>query len=298
MKQLIKSATVYNAELPSAAQLLEHFAADVFAAPLALQAISVGFVPRDEDHGPLVESFPGGVAFTVRLDQKLLPSSAVKAELAKRVKLAEADTGRKVGKKKKSELKGLVTDELLAVALVRTTVVTCFHHTKTNFLIVPTTNRKVARSIVSLLVNSVGSVKTTTIHVSEVKEGLTTRLKAWLGGDSEAFSGLFPTSDVVLEQDDRKVSVRMTDLTSAVGGLNEALNRGFTVKSLGLVFQAGTKLRLTNSFQLRCIEIANPPEDDGDGDMFAAEASLEVEEVTDAITFLCEMFGYKDEQDA
>lgn len=293
MKQLIKSATIFNAELPSAEALEEHFAADAFVEPLSTQAMSIGFVPR-EDFGNLVEVFPGGIAFTVRVDQKILPGSIVKSEVNKVAKQREADTGRKVGKKERGEIKLGVTEALLVHALVRTTLVTCYHHTKLNYLIVPLTNKVLAGKIISLLVNSVNSVKTTTINVSDVKGGLTTRLKNWLGGDEDAFAGLYPGNEVQLEQDDRKVTVRMSNLTKAGGALKEALASSFTVKSLGLWFEGGLALKLTDSFQLRGIanEILIP--EDPEDDTFAAQAALEVNELAEAITFLCEMFGYQE----
>lgn len=291
MKQLIKSATIYNAELPSAALLRGHLADEPFSEPLSAQAISAGFAPR-EDFGDLVDQFAGGLAFTVRIDQKLVPGSVLKAETQKLAQKVEADTGHKVGKKERAELKEQALYTLLEHAFVRTTLVTCYHHTATNMLIIPTNNKTVAQRIVTLLVNAVGSVKTTTINVADVKGGLTTRLKKWLEGDLDAFAGMDPTSEVQLEQDDRKVSVRMTDLDSAHAALTEAMASSFTVKALGLRFMAGTEMRLTDSFQLRGISFANAVVEDDDMDVFASEAAIEVSELVEAITFLCEMFGY------
>lgn len=300
MKQLIKSATIFCAELPSADALRGHFLEDVFADVLSLQAAGIGFVPRTdtfvmENGANLVEEFTGGVAFTVRVDQKIIPGSVVKAEVDRRSKLLERERGRKPGKKERAEMKLEVIDGFMPHALVRSTLITCYHHTLMNYLIIPTTNKKLAQQVVSLLVNSVGSVKTTTINVADVKGGLTKRLKDWLDGDVDAFGGLDPVAEVVLEQDDRKVSVRMGDLTSAGDALKEALASRFTVKSLGLSFEGGTALKLTDDFHLRGIWIANPIED-GDDDSFEAQATLELSELIDAITFLCEMFGYQGEE--
>lgn len=296
MKQLIKSATVYNAVLPPEANLREHLSTSQFVEPMSLQAKSIGFVAR-EGADSLVEGFPGGLSFTVRIDQKLIPGSVVNAELAKQVKLLEQTTGRKPGKKERTEIKQDIIAEITPRALVVTTLLTCFHHTDTNMLIIPTTNKKLAGSIVSELVNAVGSVKTTTIHVSNVKRGLTTRLKAWLAGDDDVFSGLLPRGEVALEQDERKVTVKMGELMATQQGLSEALAAGFEVKALGLEFSAGTELKLTDDFQLRTIAFAHPPVE-GDDDLFAAEAALEVQELADVVTFLCEMFGYTEEEAA
>lgn len=291
MKQLIKSAIVYNATLPAPLVLQEHLREEPFADLLELQAASVGFVPRQE-FGSLVETFPGGCAFTVRYDQKILPGSVVNAETAKIVKEITRQ-GRKPGKVERREIKERVRDELLARALTKTTLITCYHHTAKNYLVVPTTNKRLAGVVVSALISAVGSVKTETIHVSNVKHGLTSRLNSWLLGDDEAFSGLHPQGEAQLEQDSRRVTVKMGDIAAAKSGLKEAIADGFSVKSLGLTFATDTSLKLTDDFQLRALSFAHPPAQD-DEDAFTSEAALELQEIEHVVTFLCEMFGYEE----
>lgn len=301
MKQLIKSAIIYSAVLPPMAELETHLSTSGFVEPLSLQVKSIGFVPREE-FGTLVEGFAGGVAFTVRVDQKIIPGGVVKAEVTKRAKGVERMTGRRPGKKEKVDIRFEVIDELAQRALVRTTMITCYHHTESNLLIVPTTNKKLAEAVVHELVMAVGSVKTTTIHVNGVSNGLTKRLQEWLS-DSEDFGrdGVYPTNEVVLEQDGRKVSVKMGDLQSATAALKEALTSGFYVKSLGMAFPQGTEARLTSDFHLRSI-LMYAAAGDGDGEeeapTFAAQASLEVAEVVEVAQILCEMFDYKAEAEA
>ena len=294
MKQLIKSATIYNAELPDAEALLEHLEKAVFIDPLSLQAVSVGFVPREDDVA-LVETFTGGLSFTVRLDQKIIPNSVVNAEVAKRVKQIKLEQGRKAGKKERKDIKSEVIDGFLPRALDKTTITTCYYHPFSKYLIVPTTNKKVLGYAVSALVDAVGSVKTTTINVSNVKGGLTTRLKQWLADEEPAFDGLHPCDEVALEQEARKVSIKMNDLEAARSALNEALAAHFEVKSLGFQFNDGTEARLTDEFKLRRILFQHPPVE-GEDELFAAQATLEVSAVVDSVTALCEMFGYKEEE--
>ena len=307
MKQLIKSATLYNAVLPSSAELAMLLSEAPFVDLLSLQTRSVGFVSREEpvqnseglaEPAGFVETFAGGMAFTFRLDQKIIPGSVVKAETLKRVKTIEAETGRKVGKKEKAELRFMVVDELAVRALVLTTLITCYHHTESNFLIVPTTNKKLAEAAVHELVLAVGSVKTTTIHVNGVSSGLTAKLKAWLA-DGEFDVDVSPTNEVVLEQEKRKVTVKMEDLEQATTGIQEALSSGFQVKSLGLAFPKGTVAKLTSDFKLKGIEMfaaSDTGEAAEEEPTFSAQASLEVDEVVGMAQVLCEMFDYKAEE--
>lgn len=76
MKQLIKAATVYVADIPIDADTLHnHLAEKPFTECLQMQTRSVGFVPPSEGCS-LVAEFPGGIAFRVRIDEKIIPGSA------------------------------------------------------------------------------------------------------------------------------------------------------------------------------------------------------------------------------
>lgn len=290
MKQIIKSATTYSAPLPSADALQAILEETGFAEMLSLQIKSIGFVPR-EGFFEIVQTFPGGLAFTVRIDQKIIPSSVVRAETTKRVK----SLGYKPSKADKSGIKQQVIDELAQVALTRTQLVTCFHHTASNLLIIPA-SKKLAGEIVSALVYTIGSLKTTTINISDIKQGLTTRLKAWVDGELDtAFDGLHPTNEVVLSQDTRRLSVKMADLNTALSGLREALAAFFSVKSIGFIFPNSVELRVTDEFALKSIWIPlAAPEGGEDEPEFAAQAALEVAAVVEAVQFLCTMFDYKE----
>ena len=78
MKQLIKSATVYSAELPATEHLEQHPQENAFAEMTDLQIRAVGFVAFDS--GIYTAPFPGGVAFKVRIDEKIIPASQVEKE--------------------------------------------------------------------------------------------------------------------------------------------------------------------------------------------------------------------------
>ncbi len=286
MKQIIKQATVYSAPLPAADALQDILKGSGFAELLSLQTKTLGFVPS-EDFTEIVQTFPGGLAFTVRIDQKVIPPSLIKSEVVERCKLIDP----KPGKKQRKEIKLEVIDELAQVALTRTQLVTCFHHTASNMLLIPA-GKKLAGEIVSALVYAIGSLKTTTINISDIKQGLTKRLKDWLEDNDGAFDGLFPSHEVVMSTDEQRVSVKMGDLAWAKKGLQESLSAGFAVKSIGLTFPNGVDLKLTDDFGLRTIWIPLVDDESGEAPEFAAQAAIEVAAVVEAAQFLCTMFDY------
>lgn len=292
--KLIRNALVYKASLPSATALTKHLEEHPFAEPLPNALGSIGFVARREN---LVDTFPGGLAFSVRIDDKIIPAASVKAEVEKRTKVILEQTGRRrLSKNEKAELKEAVTLEFATRALVRTKVVTAFYDIDNQYLIVPVTSRKVADRIISLLIQAAGSVKTETIHVSDAKHGLTTRIQAWLEGDEYAFGDFNPSGEAALAMDGQKVAVKMLSLTNAKEGLQEALRDGFTISSIGLQSTDEMRFRLTEDFAFKAIDFPTVPNEEEIEDAWLHEASVQLLHVSDIVNQVVELLSYKEEQ--
>ena len=294
MKQLIKSATVYSAELPATEHLEQHLQENAFSEMTDLQIRAVGFVAFDS--GTYTAPFPGGVAFKARIDEKIIPASQVEKETERLALETQRLTGRKPGKKERKELKDAALLSLAPRAFPRTAVVTCFYERGTQYLIVPTTSKKLSDTITSTLVHAVASMKTTTINVSGVKKGLTARMKQWLENEDEAFGQFNPSGDAALAIEKRRlmVMVKMGNLLTAKEGLQEAIANGFEVTSLGFNhIDSGVEFRLTDSFQFKGIVFVHDPAQ-GDEDLFAAEAAIEVSSFSKVVTELCSMMAYQE----
>lgn len=295
MKQLIKSATVYSAELPATEHLEQHLQENAFAEMTDLQIRAVGFVAFDS--GLYTAQFPGGVAFKVRIDEKIIPASQVEKETERLALETQRLSGRKPGKKERKELKDAALLSLAPRAFPRTAVVTCYYERSTQYLIVPTTSKKLSDTITSALVHAVASMKTTTINVSGVKKGLTARMTKWLENDDEAFGQFNPSGDAALAHDKRRLTVKMGNLLAAKEGLQEAITKGFEVTSLGFNhLDTGVEFRLTDSFQFKGIVFVHDHAQ-GDDDLFAAEAAIEVSAFSKVVAELCEMMGYQPPED-
>ena len=295
MKQLIKSATVYSAELPTTEHLEQHLQENAFAEMTDLQIRAVGFVAFDS--GTYTAPFPGGVAFKVRIDEKIIPASQVEKETERLALETQRLTGRKPGKKERKELKDAALLSLAPRAFPRTAVVTCYYERGTQYLIVPTTSKKLSDTITSALVHAVASMKTTTINVSDVKKGLTARMKNWLNNDDEAFGEFSPSGDAALAIEKRRITVKMGNLQAAREGLQEAISKGFGVTSLGLQhIDSGVEFRLTDNFKFKGVVFVHDPAQ-GDEDLFAAEAAIEVSSFSKVVTELCSMMAYHEPEE-
>lgn len=291
--KLIKNAIVYKAELPGAELLRQHLAERPFSEIMELEASTSGFVPitaTDE----LVSEFEGGLAFAFRLDEKILPAAAVRTELEKRCQKIEEQQGYKPGRKQTREIREQVIDDLIKRALVKSSTITCFYDTANQYLIVPVTSKSLADQITSTLIHSVGSLKTQTIHISDIKHGLTTRLVAWLDGEENAFGALEPCDTIGLQRDTERVRVKLGALETAEKGLREAISAQFEVTEIG--FQAGpVGFRLTRDFHFKGITYEHQVDvmDRNHEEQWAHEAAIQMLELSNVITGLCDLLGYK-----
>jgi recombination associated protein RdgC len=295
MTQFIKATRIFSAALPSAEALRGHLTNETFAEPLATQLSTCGFVPMEQ--GTFVTEFPGGFAFRFRYAQKVIPASVIKQAMADAVREIENETGRKPGKKEKADIKASLIEDFSARAFVRTTDIICYFRSATNHLLVPTLSTSIGDKLMTKLVFAVESLKTETIHVSNVTQGLTARLKRWLDdGDAfDAFGAFYPVNEVDLEQEEHSVRVKMTGLQQAHKALTTSLNQGFSVSAIGLNLE-GDEFKLTHNFNLRAIKLADPEQEEQleEEPTFEAQAAIEVDRIGLIVDQLVGMFAYQE----
>lgn len=296
---MIKNAFVYRADLPSDATTIHNHLAEVpHVAPMGNETGSHGFVPPFEQGCRLVGEFHGGIAISLRVDTKVMPASAISAEVKKRVADRLNATGQKrLNKADRLDIKDSVRAEFCAKAIITSTVVNTFYHPDSRFLVVATASKRLADQTTSALVRAVGSMKTKTINVSDVKMGLTTRLKEWLPqvdteGDMDAFGEFSPTGEVTMTNPERhKLTIKADTLAAGEEAIKEAMMRGYSVTSMGMAHGCCT-FRLTSDFYLRGIHI--PHEEDPVGNDWEHEAAWEMTNVVAVMNDLCAMFAYQE----
>jgi recombination associated protein RdgC len=300
---MIKNAHVYRADIPTdLVALHNHLSERSFSDPLSNQTQSHGFVPPFGQGCTLVGAYLGGMAFSLRVDTKVMPASAINAEVKKRVALRLEQTGQKrLSKLERADIKDVVRSEFCAKAIVTTAVINIFYDTESRFLVVATASQRMADLVTTALVGAIGSMKTETINVSSVKLGLTTRLTEWLPrvdaegdqleGDMDAFGEFSPTGEVAMANAERhKLTVKADTLAAATDALIEAIKRGYGVTSIRLSHGC-CAFRLTSDFHLRGIDV--PREENPVGNDWEHEAAWEMTNVVAVMNDLCAMFAYK-----
>lgn len=104
-------------KIPAVATLAAQLEAKPFT-PLgqSTQSLSVGFVPPRAENGAMVETVAGQHILKVAIETKAVPANVIRDKTAERVKAIEEATGRKPGKKERTEIKEDVLLSLLPAA--------------------------------------------------------------------------------------------------------------------------------------------------------------------------------------
>lgn len=298
-RKLLPSASVYKAVLPAAEFLEKHLAELAHVELPATAPSGSGFIAV-EPGTELVYEFNGGLAFSLRIDEKIVPGGVVKAELKKWSADYEEREGAKPGRKLLREAREMLVVALTSRALVRTKVVTCLYHIEKELLFIPSISKKVSNTVMKQLVRAVESLKTTTVHVSEAKGSLTTRLENYMAeSDVDAFEGFSIGERLILVGPNGKSSFDLTDLTGAMHGIREAIASGAQVSEISLSSH-GVHFRLTYDFLLKGITFADgvaaPADQDEEGVdehvTFSHEATCQMLLVSAVVADLLQMFGY------
>lgn len=302
--KLIKNAIAYRIDLPMLTLLEGHIAAQAYTEIKPNEHEKFGFVhvpvrncdPVEGD--PLIMPFYGGLAFSVRIDEKIMPASVIKAEVKKRCAeyCAKYDQKR-VDRIERDTIHQMVVSEFLSRAMVKTAVVTAFYHSASKFLFVAGTKRQ-ADIVTSLLVHAVGAAKTETINVSDVMGGLTTRMRAYVDEGTGFDEAFILDSGVWLSRGKDRVTAKMEHLIAAQKAIQEALDGGFRVEAVRLTHvDTDVSFKLTSDFHVKSIsglDAVDPDDSCEDAvDLWTHDASAQVTMLVEVFESLCAMFDYK-----
>lgn len=299
--KIIKNAIVFSAELPAIELVAAHLSEIPFE-PIGATFVSrAGFIPNPITK-ELVTPIEGGFSFTVQYDEKVLPKASVSRAIETAIADREIELERELDEEERGFLAEQVMTQLIANALVKSTTVNAFYSEADKLLIVPTTSKPLSQTVMRLLIKAIGSVKTSTIHVDNIKGGLTTRLRNYLDGAEDAFDGFKLGESCNLKGKEGKSNFDMTNLDHARQGLAEGLKAEMQVELMQLVHE-GVAFKLTNDFKLRGIEFHGELTedelaalDDAEGDgayLWRLEAATQLLQVVATIKALCNLFEYK-----
>lgn len=133
----------------------DDFAAKTFFPCGLTQEKSVGWVsPRGPEHADMVETVAGEIIVKLMIETKTVPSQALNDATDKRMKLIEAETGRKPGKKETRSLKDDIKLELLPNAFPKRAAVLGWFDVSTGLLVVDSASQSRTDEFITALIQS------------------------------------------------------------------------------------------------------------------------------------------------
>jgi recombination associated protein RdgC len=246
--QLFQAQTPIPFDATQLAQQLEPLA---YRPCLPTFPSSHGWVsPLEEEGAPLVHAINGNMMICLQFEEKLLPATVVRQELADKVKEIESQYSRKVYSKEKLALKDEIIHTLLPRAFSKFSMLYAYIDTRNNWIVLNTTNAAKTEKFLELLKKSLSKNDIQPIKTDKIAPTLT----RWVMRNdySEIFS--LEKSCVLIDpnKQSRVVRCQQQDLLSK--NLQALIKEGYEVNQLALCWQDRIHFVLTNDASLRSIK--------------------------------------------
>ncbi|WP_246841828.1 recombination-associated protein RdgC, partial [Klebsiella pneumoniae] len=190
--------------------------------------------------------------------------------------------------------------QLCKQAFIKSSLILALYNTEENLLIINSANKNIANLVGAMLVKVIGSVKTVTINISDIKNGLTTRLKNHLDGEESAFAGFEVGDYVQLSRlaEQKEVIRYSAEHTSVTSEILESLNTGFIVDNMELR-GCGVSFLLTDKFHFRRIDTKDNDYSDDDDKAYRwrHQAGTDMFQFCKVINQLCDLLAYKEPEE-
>lgn len=217
-----------------------------------LEASTQGFVSPYGAEGALCCRAGNAALFTLGREEKVLPAAVVNAEVAKRVRAIESETGTPVGRKARKRIKEEVLDTLLARAFVRPSRTSAYYDAKQGWLCIDTASRKAGEQVLSALREALGSLPALPLAPEDPPRA---HLTGWLSGATHLPSGLELGDECELRDPaDRSIAkFRQQDLERKE--ILAHLKAGKQVYQLGLVYDERISFTLREDLTLTKVRL-------------------------------------------
>ncbi|HBX9005087.1 TPA: recombination-associated protein RdgC [Klebsiella pneumoniae] len=295
----LRNAIVYRATLPSIESVEGHLQELPYSELTETEFARASFVPNPIT-GELVTPITGGYAIVVRRDEKIIPQHVVMKEANERIQRIENACGQKLKRANRNNIIQDAKVQLCKQAFIKSSLILVLYNTEENLLIINSANKNIANLVGAMLVKVIGSVKTVTINISDIKNGLTTRLKNHLDGEESAFAGFEVGDYVQLSRlaEQKEVIRYSAEHTSVTSEILESLNTGFIVDNMELR-GCGVSFLLTDKFHFRRIDTKDNDYSDDDDKAYRwrHQAGTDMFQFCKVINQLCDLLAYKEPEE-
>ena len=257
------------------------------------QERSAGWVPpRGQDHGAMVEQVGGQWILKLAVERKAVPGGAVRTEMEARCKAIEAQTGRKPGRKEKSELKDEILLSFLPRAFSKRGAHSLWLDVDKRTLVIAAGSMKAAEPIVKQLVDLMAELKhplalaplsTAMAPATAMGEWLTTR---------QAPSGFTIDRDLELKKTgEEKSVVRYARHTLELDEIGQHIQEGKLPTQLAMTWNDKVSFVLTEQLSIKKIDIRGVEDAPKGEDGFDADVAIATGELGSLLPDLLDCLG-------
>jgi recombination associated protein RdgC len=258
----------------------------------ALEMRTSGWAPpRGGD--ALVMAIDGHYQITLRLEEKVLPSTVVKKELEKAIQEFTERTGHRPGAKMKKQLKEKVIDELLPRAFIRDRQIPVWIYPKGRWIGVGISSVTKAEEAIAILIRSLEAMPV--IHQVRTAQSPAFTMRNWLANDNPPCS--FTIDDQCELTDEDKGTIKYARHSLDGVDMQHHLTTGKLPKRLGMTFDDSISFVVTDDLALTKLKLTDTTQADvkNSGDDFAEATFVmiasEVARVLDELIAACGGFA-------
>lgn len=286
----MKNAHIYRAQLPSIADISDMLAQIPARDPEPTMVASHGFCPHPVTGELATPVGDGSFAFCLLTCEKVLPRAAVKLAAAKRQAEFEADMGRPVTRREREDVIANVVADMLPAAFVQQKMTICYYSHRQQILIVDTASKTSAMVAISLLLRAAGSIKTTTIHIDGIKQGLASKLRDSLADQRDSIGPFRAGGELQLSGLDGEI-VRYKGIDPVCHEeLLSHLSHGYKIEKIALANDA-IRFNLHADFRISGISIERDEDEEMDAAAaWRAQAGAALVLLCDAVNAICDLF--------
>ena len=241
------------------------------------QSLSVGFVPPRGENESIMETIGGQHILKVAIETKAVPAHVIKEKTAERVKAIEEATGRKPGKKERTEIKEDVLLSLLPAAFPKRSDVPVWIDRERGLLVIGAASTSKVDQVTMALVQASPEIQLQFLSTTKTPRFC---MAQWLLAETadDWPDNLNIERECVLKSDAEGATVKFSKHHLAINEVKDHIRQGKLPTQLALSWDGKVSFVLTESMTLKKVQYLDGVMDesgtDQNEDRFDADVAL------------------------
>lgn len=203
----------------------------------------------DDENAPLIRSINGYIMLCLKVEEKILPASVIRHELANKIKMLEKNENRKIYQKEKLSLKDEMKMTLLPRAFSRFTKLYAYIDTKNRRIVFGSANVKKAELFINMLKKSIGEI----ISSLEVDK-LSPIMTHWIQHQNYPPAFIIEKSCVLQDPNQQSRMIRCQQQDLFTNSIQSLIKDGCVIKQLAANWQDRVSFILSDDLILKSLK--------------------------------------------